>query len=93
MSELNRISEDICRVFGVSPSAMYSSDRTDAVASARFVVFAILRHGGHHPKAIGSMFGRARTTVIHGLTKIESLWLDRGMAKKLSAIKSCGYKF
>ena len=73
------------KLTGVKHSRIYSTCRTDLVASIRFAIFVVLRRKGWSLEEIGAPFDKTHGAVIHGLRAASSR-LDND--KRFSALVS-----
>lgn len=92
-AEALAVATEIAECFNISHKRMFTPDRTDAVATARFVVFAVLNRRGVHPGQIAKAFKRHRTAVIYGIQRVAELHLDRRLTCSLAAVRKAGHKF
>lgn len=60
------------KLTGVKQSRIYSTCRTDLIASIRFAIFVVLRRKGWSLTEIGDAFGKTHGAVISGLRQASS---------------------
>lgn len=69
--ESERITDIVCKHFGIKPQEIYNKKRTESVNNARFFVWYILHEKeGISTNSLANMFFRGRRAICYGLAKI-----------------------
>lgn len=70
--ESERITDIVCKYFGVKPQDIYNKKRTESVNNARFFTWYILHDKlGLSTNALSNMFFRGRRHICYGIAKVK----------------------
>ena len=88
VSEEQKIINAVCMALNVKPSDLASISKAQEHTEARQIIFNILYRRGYTLAAVGKLFNRDHTTVIHALRRYDNNIdsKDKKFAKKLALV-------
>ena len=88
LKDVRRVVDTVSQVTGIDKTLIYSKDRHNDIAIARFMIYYIMwRYYGYNCSAIGRILDRTHATVIHGIAAVND-WSESNKFRDRIAIRN-----